>query len=49
MHVKRVLRRVSGVKDDFLLTSSHLVSIIIEKNFDKFWKKMKNFEVLKLY
>ena len=43
-----ILRWVSGLKDDFLLTSSHLVGLIIEKKLRKILGKFKNFEVLKL-
>ena len=43
-----ILRWVLGLKDDFLLTSSHLVGLIIEKKLRKILGKFKNFEVLKL-
>ena len=39
-----ILRWVSGLKDDFLLTSSQLVGLIIEKNFEKFWENSKIFK-----
>ena len=50
--MKCILRWVSGLKDDVLLTSSHLVGLIIEKKFSKIIEKIleniKKFEVLKL-
>ena len=43
-----ILRWVSGLKGNFLLTSSHLLGLIIKKKFEKIFWKFKNFEVLKL-
>ena len=46
--MKCILLRVSSLKDKFLLTSSHLVDLIIEKNLWETLDKIKNFIKLKM-
>ena len=50
--MKCIVGWVSGLKDDFLLTSSCLVSLIIEKKTflkNNFFGKFQYFEALKLH